>query len=254
METANDLPGLRRLKPWIVIRAQENWRHLPPEVRGCMSFSEIAWLLSDGRMMPDVDQATGLVVREFERKKLANGLAWLVHDGGEQDFLPEDLGPVKKQRQEGSPAYVRGGTGEFTWDNPAQLREDLLDRVYVPLEEVERWLASRGWNCLMPHRPSLGVPETIPSTAPISDHPSQPTDEEVSGWFANRVANQPDSEPAPSGEEDWTAFRQDFGPAISRSKFMEWRRRYTPDEWHKQGPRKPWGVHRKKDRNAPMRN
>jgi hypothetical protein len=147
------LPGLRPLKRRLAIRAQEVFRFLPRAARDRTSLSELAQLLVDTGIMFDLGEATWFVVRAFERGELAKGSAQLIHDGGVQDLLPEDLVPLKKQRREGSPDYVRGGGGEFTWDSTERLRDNLLQFIYVPLDAVERWFTLRGWKsigCLMP--------------------------------------------------------------------------------------------------------
>jgi hypothetical protein len=145
MSTTPGLPGLRPPKRHIVIRAQEGWRFLQPDVRGKFNFSEIAELLADAGIAQDLDEATWLVVRAFERRQLANGEARLVHDGREAIFLPEDFIPAKKQRLEGSPDYIPGGAREFTWDSATRLRQDLLDFLYAPLDAVEQWYVRLGW-------------------------------------------------------------------------------------------------------------
>lgn len=153
-----DLPGLRPLKRHIAIRAQEGLRHLLPGARDCMSLSEIAQLAVDAGVVPDIDQATWFVVRAFERRELADGLAQLVHDGRVETFSPEDLIPAKKQKREGSPSYVRGGAGDFTCDSATRLSRDLLDFLYVPLEAVRRFFALMRWPWNGPRPVSSGAP------------------------------------------------------------------------------------------------
>ena len=169
METNHALPGLRPLKRHIAIRAQEDWRFLPPEIRGRITLSEIAQLLTDDGIVPDSDQATWLVVRAFERRELADGEARLVHDAREEIFTPEDFIPAKKQRREGSPDYIRGGGGEFTWDSAANLRQNLLDFLDIPLDAGERWYVRLGWPW---NGPRVIPPATEPPT--LSSDPPEP--------------------------------------------------------------------------------
>jgi hypothetical protein len=163
METNYALPGLHPPKRHVVIRAQDGWRFLQPEIRGLISLSEIAQSLTDDGVLPDLDQATWLVVRAFERKELANGRARLIHDGREESFSQHDLRPAKKQRREDGPAYVRGGP-EFLWGSAARLRQDLLDFLYVPLDAAEQWYARRGW--LWNGSQAMPVATEVPSSTP----------------------------------------------------------------------------------------
>ena len=53
METVDDLPGLRRVKRWVVIRAQKRRLSQLPEDRGLMSLSEVVQELVDSGVQPD---------------------------------------------------------------------------------------------------------------------------------------------------------------------------------------------------------
>lgn len=151
VETVDDLPGLRRVKRWVVIRAQKRRLSQLPEDRGLMSLSEVVQELVDSGVQPDLEQATWLVYRTFRKEELADGRAWQIFDGYEHDFWARDLIPLECSRAEGEPPY--GGTGEFIRHSDAQLREHLLNNlsrssgamVHVSGVEIDRLSADAGW-------------------------------------------------------------------------------------------------------------
>jgi hypothetical protein len=75
----------------------------------------------------------------------------------------------------------------------------------------------------------------------------KPTDRSVRQLMRDRVKEQPDDKPAPTEDEDFKAVEKCFGErALTREDFRSVRRSETPKAWRTQGPRKPWGVARKK--------
>jgi len=79
----------------------------------------------------------------------------------------------------------------------------------------------------------------------------RPTVAEVRRWFADRVANWPDDQPAPSEKMDWEAASRHFGDGLRRDQdFRPIREAATPLEWRKQGKRLPWGKVRNSAGNS----
>jgi hypothetical protein len=235
-------------------RCQRHWRNLPIPDRRSISFSEIPQHLCDCGQCPSLSEATDLVLRLFGNRLLAGGRARYVFDGDDCDFDAAELGAVYSQQSEDGCAI------ELTKDNLAQLHADLLQHLFVPLASVQP--RARGWEKWSiggaeEHAPSLGTETTSdpPSPPAGSDRGPAPTDENIKRWFADRVTNWSDSDPAPLEADDQVAFDGHFGgDAASRETFRDLRRKYTPANWRKQGPRLSWGLRWQKVGKTPKRN
>jgi hypothetical protein len=205
--------------------------------------AEIAQHLCDCGQCSGLDEATCFVLRQFGNRLLAGGRARYVFDGEDCDFDATELGAVYGQQSEDGCAI------ELTKDNPALLQSDLGEHLFLPLASVQP--RARGWKWSLG-----GAEEHASSPEATSEPPSRPsgsdcrpalTEERADRWFADRETNWPDTDPAPSEADDWVAFCGHFGrDAASRETFRELRRKYTFADWHKQGPRLPWGKLRQK--------
>jgi hypothetical protein len=99
-----------------------------------------------------------------------------------------------------------------------------------------------------PPRPGATLVGNVAADAePPSDVVSQPnhdrrrqSDQAVREFFRQRVISWPEDKSAPSENEDFKAAKATFAD-LTRVEFRSVRTVETPEEWRKQGPRKPWG-------------
>jgi hypothetical protein len=236
-------------------RLQRHWRNLPIPDRGWISLAEIAQDLCDCGQCPSLSEATYFVLRQFSNRLLAGGHARYVFDGDDCDFDATELGVVFTQKNE------IGIQTELMKDSTTRLLADLAEHLFVRIASVQQRARTWGWKWseggAEEHASSLGTETTPepPSPPAGSDRCPALTEDNVERWFADRVAKWPDSVPAPSEADDWVAFGGHFGrDSAPRETFRELRRKYTPADWRKQGPRLPWGMLRQKVGNLPMRN
>jgi len=126
--------------------------------------------------------------------------------------------------------YMGGGSGDGRPIALLKLCTEDVKRIWADTSHPTR----RGSNEAPP----------VAAASPPTPHDvrPKPSDRQVRRWFKERVASWPDNLRAPTEMEDWTAVRQHFGAAISRTdEFRLVRRQETPTEWRKQGPRRLWG-------------
>lgn len=66
--------------------------------------------------------------------------------------------------------------------------------------------------------------------------PKAVSEAELIGWFRDRVKTWPQNTLYPTREQDWQEALTKF-PGLTTPRFREVRKRETPDEWRKRGPR-----------------
>jgi hypothetical protein len=105
-----------------------------------------------------------------------------------------------------------------------------LWQVFLPDSAVQK--------CLVPEWVPSQASTTLTGADAAPRRPSYSPDA-CRGWFVLRTRTWPEQAPYPSEEEDLEAAQNYFEGRIPRDEFREIRRRSTPDNWRKPGPRGP---------------
>jgi hypothetical protein len=127
---------------------------------------------------------------------------------------------------------------------------DRRARGEIPWPKERRLALDKQSNCPAPEEPDAKIAHEqselrqAEQLRPVADAMGRPpaTDNAVRAEMRARVAGWPDGERAPDEEADFEAVSKNFAPgSLSRDDFRIVRRQETPDEWRKQGRRRPWG-------------